>query len=276
MKIRVLSWFLTLGLSLCVTSSSWAQDAGLRRLDTGEQGGDFSAVGRMEIGGRGFCTGALIAPDLVLTAAHCLYDRNTGALHDLDQIEFRAGWRNGRAEAYRQVRRAVAHPQYRYGDDALIERVQYDLALLQLHHPIRNTKVSPFETTTTLRKGSKIGVVSYAVGREEAPSFQEKCRVLGRQRGIHILSCDIDFGSSGAPIFVFDGDEIRIGSVVSAKAEMKGQKVALGTSLNHTLDELRAVMTAGIEGTQTAKVRQMTPLEQRNSTGAKFVRANGG
>ncbi len=119
-------------------------------------------------------------------------------------------------------------------------------------------------------------MVSYAVGREEAPSLQEKCRVLGRQQGIHILSCDIDFGSSGAPIFVFEGDKIRIGSVVSAKAELDGQKVALGISLNHALDELRAEMTAGIEGTQQAKVRQMTPLAQRNSTGAKFVRADGG
>ncbi|MFS4581005.1 trypsin-like serine peptidase [Phaeobacter sp. C3_T13_0] len=33
-------------------------------------------MGRLELNGQGFCTGTLIAPDLVLTAAHCVYDHN--------------------------------------------------------------------------------------------------------------------------------------------------------------------------------------------------------
>ena len=259
--------FLAVLLALCCAGSVVAQDAGLQRLDTGEASRAWGAVGRLEFDGQGFCTGALIAPDLVLTAAHCLYAKQTGARYQPDQIEFRAGWRNGRAEAYREVKRAIVHPKYRFNGRSAIEGVQNDLALLELYHPVRNTKISPFETTDGLRKGSRIGVVSYAVGRAEAPSLQEACRVMGRQKGVYLLSCDIDFGSSGAPVFVFDEDAVRIASVVAAKAELRGDKVALGAALDHSLEELFAARED-----HAPQIRSVSPLQERNNTGAKFIR----
>jgi V8-like Glu-specific endopeptidase len=260
---------LSLTLLVSLACPAIAEESRLISLETSDAGQDWQAVGRLNLGSRGFCTGALIAPDLVLTAAHCLYDKDTGARIDDRDIEFLAGWRNGRAEAYRSVRISVAHPDYIYSGAESLDRVAFDLALIALDQPIRLPQITPFVTDVRPGRGDTVGVVSYAQDRAEAPSLQEICHVLDRAPEIVVFSCDVDFGSSGAPIFALRDGQMKIVSVVSAKADVEGKRVALGSVLTNTLDVLQGELAkSNGSALGSAKVRV---LSGGQASGAKFV-----
>jgi len=268
-------WSIILVFCFALAPVSRAADPSpLKTLMTGNDSRGWEAVGRLNIAGRAFCTGALIAPNLVLTAAHCLFDHENGRRFRPSEIEFLAGWRNGRANARATIRRAIAHPKFQYSGDNRTTRVSYDLALLELTQPIRKTSVKPFQTAVRPRKGAEVGVVSYARDRAESPSLQEVCHVLARRSGTLVLSCDVDFGSSGAPIFTMGEDgRARIVSVVSAKAEVKGRDVALGTSLEKPLSDLMEILATTPEEKQTTSgVRVLKLGNSQSGAGAKFVR----
>jgi protease YdgD len=246
-----------------------AEEAGLVTLETADDSRGWQAVGKLMLGTRGFCTGTLIEPRVVLTAAHCLFDRETGARLDAGEIQFLAGWRFGRAAAYRGVRRALPHPDYVYGGGDRVERVGVDVALLELDQPIRNTAIPPFDTDLEPALGDQVGVVSYAQDRAEAPSLQETCDVLAVRKDVLVLSCSVDFGSSGAPVFALTGGRPRVISVVSAKAEIEGRKISLAVPMQKPLAELRAMLAAG-SGEVGKRVSRIRTLSAGGEGGVTF------
>ena len=255
-----------------------AGDGNLRPLDTGVVAGRWAAVGRIDLGSNGFCSGTLIAPDVVLTAAHCLYDKATGEPYRPSDLTFLAGWRHGRAEASRAGAMILPHPDYRpgldEGSEAQMNQTGHDLGLIKLAQPILLPSITPAPTGSFPRGGDRVEIVSYARDRSEAASMQDACSVLGTEGRVAVLDCPTDFGASGAPVFRDTAYGSEVVSVISAKAEMNGKPVTIAVPVEGVLTDLMAQLDRAWRAAAPG-ARMISGVRSGMGTGgAKFLKVD--
>lgn len=249
-----------------------AENSALVGLTRVEQASPWKAVGRLDVGG-GFCTATLIAPDLVLTAAHCTY-REDGTAIAAKELTFRAGFRKGRVEAERNVIQIARPEAYQYQGDDVVARIANDVALLRLSIPIATHVINPFVVEPRILRQGEVSVVSYGRGREDLPSFQDTCSVLQSFNGVMAMDCNVTFGSSGAPVFRRDGERIRIASIISGTARIGGVQRTTGMELPALVSQLKSKLIA--EGAPPpARIKRIGVGTRTTSGGAKFIRSGG-
>ncbi|WP_298921711.1 trypsin-like serine protease [uncultured Roseobacter sp.] len=265
-------------LLLPAVAAAQARNTALDGLEGENEALVWQAVGRLDADNVGFCTATLIAPELVLTAAHCVYSSRTGELLKAEDLTFRAGLRNGATAAERKIAQIEAHPGYSPRGGVNQDNIRHDVALLRLATPIPTHELNPFVLYQGRFTKGPVSVVSYGRGRAELPSRQAVCRMFEQYQGVVLMDCDVTFGSSGAPVFSHKNGRGQIISVISSVGHYDGKKTSFGMVLPKLVADLKQQMRANAQNPLAGARRiRINNGSSRNTSsgGAKFVRPGG-
>ncbi len=96
----------------------------------------WSAIGRLNTGGRGYCTGILVDAYYVLTDAHCLFYRTEGRWWQPNELHFVAGYQRDTNLAHARVTGYELAPGYRAHGGVSLASILNNWALVKLEKPL--------------------------------------------------------------------------------------------------------------------------------------------
>jgi protease YdgD len=194
-----------------------------------DQGPPFDAVGQVNIGGfrtSGQCTGTLVAPDRVVTAAHCVANPATGRPFPLNDIHFLAAVRGSVNKGHstaRCVRFPEGHPlagaaetaARASGDKVPLAALANDLAVIVLNDAL-DVEPAPLAADVVSTPGLALTHVAYPGDRRFLPVVHRNCRLIDADPSFWLTDCDTHPGSSGGPVFVMEEGRYRVAAILVA------------------------------------------------------------
>lgn len=202
----------------------------------------WAAIGRIQIGEQGICTGTLVARNIILTAAHCLIDGDDGPLHhEQTDVTFLPNFKQGRAQhqaRITQVWLGTPRPRVEPWDDYAFARIDQPLGDLY-----GTVDISSYDGSLLTEFGPKhVSLAGYSGDflQAQTAGVHMNCSLrdlIQDDETIKILAhdCDMRPGASGGPMLAFTGHQaVIVGVNIAEKNYMTAVSRLLGRPLDYS------------------------------------------
>jgi protease YdgD len=200
------------------------------RVIVADEGRPWDAIGQVNIGGyrtSGACTGTLVAPNLVITAAHCVMDPWKKTPFLLRNIHFLAGVRGAKnkghalAKCLRFLEGYVYAPPEKILPTMPAQRVTAQALLKDVVAIVLDESLAinpaPLAEGVVHQPGLLLVHAAYGADRRFTLSAHFHCHLMADvRRPFWFNDCDTHPGSSGGPLFLKVDGALRLAAIMLA------------------------------------------------------------
>lgn len=216
---------LALTATLIVATPPWqaaAAETELKVIDSTEF--PWHSIGRVNFAGyrtTSMCSGTLVAPKIVLTAAHCLYNAKKKKHLPTDELLFIAGVRRDEYAARLEADCILTPEDYAPQGRIKIQDIRNDFGIIVLKEESTLAPVPPLELEdlALFNKTTRFQSVGYRRSRSFLPTVVPSCKILGVAQNSWVTDCPTESGASGGPFLLQTPEGLRVAGLTSAKID---------------------------------------------------------